>query len=57
MPTWSITSTGEARELYEIEAETEEEARAKFKNGDVGLRGPYMTEVSDSEIEEISQVD
>lgn len=54
MKTWSIVAEGVARELYNVDAETEEEAREKFNDGN-DLRGPYMTETSDLEIIEIEE--
>lgn len=40
---WEIEAHGEAREVYSVAAETEEEARAKFLAGDAEL---LISEVS-----------
>lgn len=53
MTTWSIKARGEAIEHYSVEADTEEEARAKFERGDVDAA--WYTEVSGSEIERIDE--
>ncbi len=50
-----MVSIGEAREIYNVEADTEEETRAKFARGE-DLSGPFLTEVSDAEIIDIEEV-
>jgi hypothetical protein len=56
MTTYRIVAIGEAREIYEVEAENEEDAQAKFAVGR-DIRGPFLTEVSGSQIEEIEPLD
>jgi len=42
--TWTVECRGEARELYTVEADTEEEAMRKWHTGDC-----FLTEVSSCE--------
>jgi hypothetical protein len=44
MPQYTVECRGEARELYTVEADSEEEAMAKWAEGDC-----YLTEVSSAE--------
>ena len=53
MPTWTLEVIGRSREIYNVEAETEEEAREKFRRGEVA--GPFLTEIDDAEVEEATQ--
>lgn len=43
MPTYSIEAHGDVRELYNVQAESEEEAIAKWERGDAGE--PYLAEM------------
>ncbi len=45
---YEIEAHGEAREVYTIEADSEEEAREKFLNGEADL---FITEVSGTIVE------
>lgn len=42
MAIWTIEAHGDVRELYMVEADTEEEAREMFERGDV--LAPYVSE-------------
>lgn len=56
MPSYELIVTGEVRELYEVEADSEEEARAKFENGE--LLDPVsheVTSVDEIEVREFSE--
>ena len=44
MTTYRIEATGDVREVYHVEAESEEEAREMFLRGDVGQ--PTISEAS-----------
>ena len=48
MTTWAIEARGEATEHYEVVADTEEEARRIFADGDCGQ--PFYCEVNGIEI-------
>lgn len=48
MPQFAIEAEGDAIERYVVEAENEEEAREKFKRGD--LPDPWSTEIQGSTI-------
>lgn len=41
---WRIEAHGDVRELYVVEADTEDEAREMFESGDAG--NPYVSEAS-----------
>lgn len=47
-----IVTVGQARERYMTWAESEDAARAKFENGE--LTKPFLSEVTDVEIESIA---
>lgn len=53
MPEFRIEATGEALEVYEFKAESEEEAREMFLRGDVPQ--PVVTECS-TDIDSIEQI-
>ena len=54
MKTYRIEAHGEVREIYEVNANSEEEARAAFASGSV--TGPYLSETSGAEITSIEVV-
>jgi len=53
MPTFRIEVHGDARELYEVEAKDENQARAMFEVGNV--LDPYLTEISGATIYSITE--
>lgn len=55
MPNFIIEAQGEAREIYSVEAENEDEAREKFESGQI--QRAYLTEVSSSELVSIEEDD
>lgn len=55
MNVYRIIAIGEAREIYDIEAESESEARELFESGAITV--PALTEVSGSEIDSIEEID
>lgn len=54
MKVWRIETTGDAREIYSVEAETEEEAIEKLERGDAHH---HLTEVTGLSIESIDRID
>jgi hypothetical protein len=52
---WTIEAHGDVRELYTVDADTEEEAREKYERGDVGQ--PYLSETMGTEIVRVTQDD
>lgn len=51
---FEIEVSGRAREVYEVEASSAEEAIARFNNGEV--TDPCITEVSDAEIVSVKEI-
>lgn len=51
MTIWNIEAHGEVTEYYAVEADTEDEARAKFDRGDAGT--PIYSEVEGIELVKI----
>ena len=51
MSVYTITAIGSAREVYVVVANSEDEAREKFANGDAGE--PVLSEVEGCEIDTI----
>lgn len=53
MRVWKVETVGDAREVYTVEADTEQEARAAFDNGTIGPAD--MTDVTSAEIVKIEE--
>lgn len=56
VPSFELIVTGEVREVYEVEADSAEEARAKFENGE--LLDPVsheVTSVDEVEVREFAE--